>query len=322
MKRMIVATSIFSLSVLYGCNNAPTTEKEDLEKQTTIEESTEEVYLEKLNMYMAKNDIVKFSETVQEIKNNNLIEDNRFITIIDSFITQLIEEDDVELLKKYYPKIVNINAFVPNDKYRFRDFMRDKSEVADKEINKELDRMELALRENDFEKVAAYYNSTLLKNNEEASAMYHYSNYLQTDQNSYEDSLALALAVDYEYAGRLNKEIKAGVMNKSYESKSGVSFPKPIDDYFWRNVERSARIVEEVRETSQANQDEWERRKAEAIGKNPTLGMTTGQVEVSLWGKPEKINRTVNRNSTREQWVYGNGQYLYFTDGILTSFQD
>jgi len=46
-----------------------------------------------------------------------------------------------------------------------------------------------------------------------------------------------------------------------------------------------------------------------------------GQVEVSLWGKPEKINRTITQYSEREQWVYGQGQYLYFKDGILTSFQ-
>lgn len=55
---------------------------------------------------------------------------------------------------------------------------------------------------------------------------------------------------------------------------------------------------------------------------NPRLGMTKEQVEASAWGKPKDVNRTVSTYGSREQWVYGSGQYLYFTDGILTSFQD
>jgi len=39
-------------------------------------------------------------------------------------------------------------------------------------------------------------------------------------------------------------------------------------------------------------------------------------------GSPEKNNRTVTANSISEQWVYELGQYYYFTNGILTSWQD
>lgn len=41
----------------------------------------------------------------------------------------------------------------------------------------------------------------------------------------------------------------------------------------------------------------------------------------SSWGKPKKINSTVYSNNRSEQWVYGNGDYLYFTNGQLTSIQ-
>jgi len=37
------------------------------------------------------------------------------------------------------------------------------------------------------------------------------------------------------------------------------------------------------------------------------------------------INRTVSSFSVREQWIYGglqDRQYLYFEDGILTTWQD
>lgn len=55
--------------------------------------------------------------------------------------------------------------------------------------------------------------------------------------------------------------------------------------------------------------------------KEPSIGMTKKEAENSTWGKPKKINTTVTSYSTHEQWVYGNGRYLYFDDGILTSIQ-
>jgi hypothetical protein len=50
------------------------------------------------------------------------------------------------------------------------------------------------------------------------------------------------------------------------------------------------------------------------------IGMTK-EMAIESWGKPEDINRTVTSYSVSEQWVYGE-RYLYFDDGILTSWQD
>jgi hypothetical protein len=50
------------------------------------------------------------------------------------------------------------------------------------------------------------------------------------------------------------------------------------------------------------------------------LGMTK-DMAIESWGKPKDINRTVTSYSVSEQWVYGD-RYLYFDDGILTSWQD
>jgi hypothetical protein len=50
------------------------------------------------------------------------------------------------------------------------------------------------------------------------------------------------------------------------------------------------------------------------------LGMTPDMVRAS-WGKPDDINRSVGPWGVHEQWVYGY-KYLYFEDGILTSWQD
>lgn len=52
------------------------------------------------------------------------------------------------------------------------------------------------------------------------------------------------------------------------------------------------------------------------------IGMTKTMATLSL-GNPSDINRTVTKFVIHEQWVYSDyGLYLYFDDGILTSFQD
>lgn len=50
------------------------------------------------------------------------------------------------------------------------------------------------------------------------------------------------------------------------------------------------------------------------------LGITPCMA-VAAWGRPDRINRSVGTYGVHEQWVYP-ANYLYFDDGILTSWQD
>ena len=52
------------------------------------------------------------------------------------------------------------------------------------------------------------------------------------------------------------------------------------------------------------------------------IGMTSEEVRGSSWGKPDSINTTTTKYGTREQWVYGIGNYLYFENGKLTAIQN
>ena len=52
------------------------------------------------------------------------------------------------------------------------------------------------------------------------------------------------------------------------------------------------------------------------------LGMSKEDALASSWGRPEKVNTTTNVYGTREQWVYGGRNYLYFENGVLTSIQN
>jgi hypothetical protein len=51
------------------------------------------------------------------------------------------------------------------------------------------------------------------------------------------------------------------------------------------------------------------------------IGMNKEMATISL-GSPKDINRTVGKWGVNEQWVYNGGLYLYFENGVLTSFQD
>jgi len=64
------------------------------------------------------------------------------------------------------------------------------------------------------------------------------------------------------------------------------------------------------------------RAKAQAAKGGVSLGMTPDQVRASSWGKPQSINRTTTASGTREQWVYGGKNYLYFESGKLTAIQN
>lgn len=50
------------------------------------------------------------------------------------------------------------------------------------------------------------------------------------------------------------------------------------------------------------------------------LGMTSKLVRC-IYGAPVDVNTTVTGSGAREQWVYGEGEYLYFTNGVLTAAQ-
>jgi hypothetical protein len=50
------------------------------------------------------------------------------------------------------------------------------------------------------------------------------------------------------------------------------------------------------------------------------VGMTPDDVKAS-WGKPGMINSSGGVNGSFDQWCYHDSSFLYFTDGLLTSWQ-
>lgn len=66
---------------------------------------------------------------------------------------------------------------------------------------------------------------------------------------------------------------------------------------------------------------DWSTSVIEAIkNKRVFIGMNREQVVLS-WGEPTNKNLTVTGKGTKEQWVYGIGDYLYFRNGVLEALQ-
>lgn len=54
---------------------------------------------------------------------------------------------------------------------------------------------------------------------------------------------------------------------------------------------------------------------------DPKIGMTTKEVTATCWGKPQQVNRTETSNVILDQFIYGNGRYVYLENGVVRSVQ-
>lgn len=87
---------------------------------------------------------------------------------------------------------------------------------------------------------------------------------------------------------------------------------------FWKKVKE-----ERFEQQRKEKEKEKEKQKKQSSKQGVRLGMTTKEViEKTSWGKPKSVNKTTNQNGVHEQWVYGDGNYLYFDNGKLTSIQN
>lgn len=55
------------------------------------------------------------------------------------------------------------------------------------------------------------------------------------------------------------------------------------------------------------------------------IGMTSEEV-IQSWGRPSKVNRTITRGGSSEQWIYrrggtGRDQYVYLENGVVRTIQ-
>ncbi|PRS46406.1 hypothetical protein [Bacillus sp. MZGC1] len=92
--------------------------------------------------------------------------------------------------------------------------------------------------------------------------------------------------------------------------------------------DKNDQIQENVKEAEEAEKISAIRERTTVIEErtnNPqsvSVGMTTEEVLIEGWGKPEKINKTKTADHTLEQWIYKGHKYLYFENGILSTISN
>ena len=122
------------------------------------------------------------------------------------------------------------------------------------------------------------------------------------------------------------KEYRAVALDKKQTAKARAEAIEAMQKYYPSQAVELLPLLSSM-QAQAADQDETDRKKTrrEDLARRKkagvTLGMSQEEVIQSVWGKPQKINRSTYTFGVHEQWVYGGG-YLYFEDGVLKSIQN
>lgn len=113
---------------------------------------------------------------------------------------------------------------------------------------------------------------------------------------------------------------------EKHEQWVTTPLPSPEVQARWAEEAAEERRLYAAKRAEKIKSYNWDSKITDAvINRNVILGMTKEQVIVSWGGRPndKDINRSVGSWGVHEQWIYeARGIYLYFENGILTSFQD
>ena len=118
-------------------------------------------------------------------------------------------------------------------------------------------------------------------------------------------------------------EIKSHLQDIKNPSLSSGDKAKAIQSLL-RDYPEKGRAFESLlpKLLAQAEQRKSSEHMSQAKREGVAIGMTKAEALASVWGRPKKINRTTTARGEAEQWVYGDNNYLYFDDGILTAIQN
>lgn len=147
-------------------------------------------------------------------------------------------------------------------------------------------------------------------------------------ESLFSTDLPLTVVV-YEIAGEKQSYIKTSINSiVGYVSMIYISAADKEKLSNLIDIKRKERVQQNVlnkkrREAERKKnlQEKYGARAADQIIQGKAwIGMTDDMARES-WGEPRDINRTVYSFGVHEQWVYGNGSYLYFEDGKLVTIQ-
>lgn len=289
-RSILILLSIFCIIFLVGCYKSKTESVDKLMK--------------KVETHLKNNEAKEANSTIHDIK---LIDTkNLYAKQIEELINNYLNEQTKEFLKnKKFNEAINLvnsieekissshNCIVlklKNIEHLQRSneaYIRTMNYIKENQLEEAVKAFQDVIKEDDD------YNNGVEKITEISKTLAQ--KYADEAQKSYSNNFYSLAAINIERAYNYDKDNKDVIRLKDF--------------YIQKNQE----------DLNKKKQEELkEKKKSEGV----RIGMTKQDVLDSSWGKPEKINKTTTKYGVREQWVYGNGNYLYFEDDKLTSVQN
>lgn len=241
-------------------------------------------------------------ERIESIKNGN--EDEQLLTMLNTIKEEFSSDiTSNTILQKIEEKYLISNSYSninKCDKY-----------IQEQNYKEAFDLLNTVIMQNKDKNQEIVDKATNKQNEIKDKAFEQIINEAQTQINNQDYSLAQKNLKNYKDLG--NQTILDMYNNVTNEVNKIEEERKAQEE-----AERKAQQQKAEEERKQREAEEKARKKSQGV----TIGMTQQEVLDSMWGEPERINRTVTENHVYEQWVYGYPNYLYFTDGILTSIQN
>lgn len=174
--------------------------------------------------------------------------------------------------------------------------------------------------QHEIEQIAKDYNDGLwyLENRNFKDAEIKLNRFKDGKYNNdekYKDAQILSI-----YATARYDEHRPDVYYRMQYQMANDELSKIPDDYngqFVKDIKRYKQDVKDRLEVyAQTDKEHAKERETHIFVGDPYVKVT------QLWGEPIRKNRTVVGNTVREQWVYGNGNYIYIENGLVTGWQD
>lgn len=143
--------------------------------------------------------------------------------------------------------------------------------------------------------------------NKEYDFLYdYYSNFLLIEGDS--------IVVEFDNMEKVKNIFKLTDESGNTLSPSDVLYEEARQRSIVNKKEREESIKEFERERAKEKRKEEEEKRVR-------IGMNYDEVK-NRWGKPNDINTTTTKYGVTEQWVYPNGKYIYFEDGVVTTIRE
>lgn len=118
--------------------------------------------------------------------------------------------------------------------------------------------------------------------------------------------------------------------SRKFSNKNNIIAGKFMEPQAYAKQQKAkASAAKAQKEASEKAAAERVQRLIKAYGEKKANMILQGEVAIGFtktmcreaWGSPRSVNTTETARVIHEQWVYGNGRYLYFDNGVLTSIQ-